>query len=58
MTVRIDTDVDNDRLAKALNEIVAAIQAIADKLDADSGVNDTDYGSTITDDMEDDYRAF
>ena len=38
-------------LTTAVNTCITALKAIADKLDADSGVNGTDFGSTITDDI-------
>lgn len=32
-----------------IDDLIVALKAIGDKLDADGGVTDTDYGSTITD---------
>lgn len=47
-TVNVGTDVDMPKVVKALNDLVAALKAIAAKLDGDSGVNDTDFRSAIT----------
>lgn len=39
-------------LLSKVDELTAALKGIADKLDLDSGVNGTDYGSLWTDAIE------
>ena len=38
---------DGEELARLLTALVDALQAVTAKMDADSGVNDTDYAATI-----------
>ena len=37
---------DGEELARLLGAVVDSLQAVAAKLDADGGVNDTDFGTT------------
>ena len=38
---------DGEELARLLGAVVDSLQAVTAKLDADSGVNDTDFAATI-----------
>ena len=38
---------DGAELAKLIGAVVDSLQAVTAKLDADSGVNDTDFAATI-----------
>ena len=39
---------DGEELARLLGAVVDSLQAVATKLDADGGVTDTDYGTTVS----------
>lgn len=39
---------DGEELARLLGAVVDSLQAVAAKLDADGGVTDTDYGTTVS----------
>ena len=39
---------DGEELARLLGAVVDSLQAVSAKLDADGGVTDTDYGTTVS----------
>jgi hypothetical protein len=44
----IDTQSELGEVRRQLNRLIAQFDALTAKLDADNGVQDTDYASTIT----------
>lgn len=44
---------DGEELARLLGAVVDSLQAVAAKLDADGGVTDTDYGTTVSNVIKD-----
>ena len=39
---------DGEEMARLLGAVVDSLQAVSAKLDADGGVTDTDYGTTVS----------
>ncbi len=44
---------DGEELARLLGAVVDSLQAVAAKLDADGGVTDTDYETTVSNVIKD-----
>lgn len=50
---RLADGVDRQELGKLLTAIVDALQAVGAKLDADTGVTDTNYAATVASYVQD-----